>query len=641
MTSQAKWTVLLSVVFLCGCQTLDSLVPWQSRNTPKYTAEEIAALDAPKTAAGNRSARLEQDLQPKTASSGIVQASYNPDSPATAGSAERLQQMVRSGQSIVASGQTDPMKLAEARNYFEQALALDQRHSAAHHGMAIVADLQQDYQTAEFHYKQALSANPSDPNLLNDLGYSYVLQNRFAEATNYLNRVLQISPNFERAKVNMALMSLKRGNRAEAQQVLSGMYDPVKTQATLAKLEQSVQEMQTAQMQVTAPQNGMQMQQGNGQMAFSSGQLPPSQNYSSQQSNAAAQEVLNRMQQERERNNSMANNALGNNDPPIHVYPPGLGIDSPSNVAQNAPQNQNYGNGAMAQPWNAQQQMMGQGNQQMPMANYNQPQPSYPQTQQQMPNQPYNAALTGQNQPSYPQTAQLNNGNSNPMWNLANQPTSQNPNQQIQAPNYQGGQQQTPQQPANYGMNGPQSVQNAPFAGLNAGPGALFPIGAANGPQAGSINARGGQQPTQPGMNGANYPQTNGMNQPQLGPGNNGLPVAPVSQNGYPGQNGMQYPNTMSPVSSSQTLDGNFQNQRNSAQGQFQQPFQNHQFQSRQQPQHSTGYGNSMPMSSGQTGGNPLEAYERQLQTLDSQYNQAIQQMDGNSLGASNVSAQY
>ena len=639
MTSQAQRTVLLSVVFLCGCQSMDSLVPWQSKNTPKYTAEELAALDGPNVAAENRSKSKDRIAPPddaaKTASPNIVQASYNPDSPAMPGSAERLQQLVRAGQAIVASGQTDALKLAEARNNFEQALAMDQRHSAAHHGMAIVADLQQDYGTAEFHYKQALSANPSDPNLLNDLGYSYVLQNRFAEATNYLNRVLQISPQFERAKVNMALMSLKRGNRQDAQQILSGMYDPTKAQATLVKLEQSVQEMQTVQMPSAMPLNNGQMPI---QTPYNSGQMPP-QNYPPHQSNSVAQDVLRRMQQERQQGNAMANNS-----PPIHVYPPGVVVDeSMDNMPQDVAQNQNYGGNTPPQSWADHQQTMGQGNQQIPMANY----PGSQQPQQQFGNQQFAPRMMPRNSAGYPQTAQNNTSCSMQGMNMTAGPGYQSSPRQNQSPNYQNGQLQNPQPSQGYGMNSPQSAQNAPFVGLNAGPGALFPINGSNGQSAGN----GGMSASGSEMNRASYPQNQSMNQSQMNPGQGGF-LAPVgSQNSYPVQTGTQYPNAISNVSSSRMLDGGFQNQSGArpAQLQYQNQNQNPQYQSAQQFQAVPPHMNSVPMNSGMQGmgvptqntGNPLEAYERQLQNLDSQYNRAIQQMDGSSLGVSTVPAQY
>lgn len=624
----AQHTVLLSVVFLCGCQSLESLVPWQSASTPNYTAEELAALDSNPVASARAAARSNQSEPAESDSAktgnGIVQASYSPDSQAAPVSAQRIDQLVRSGQRIIGSGQKDHGKLAEARNYFEQALALDQRNSSAHHGMAIVADLQHDYPTAEFHYKQALSANPSDPDLLNDLGYSYVLQNRFAEASNYLNRVLQISPQHERAKVNMALMSLKRGNRPEAQQILGSVYSPADAQATLAKLDESLQAMQVPAMpngQMQAPQMAMNSQPGI---------LAPT-------DNGVAQDVLKRMQQERERAEAIRQQqsanaaAMAQNQPPVHVYPPGFS-DEP--VAPNmTPQQQQMG-GPMTNYGQPQQQWannggipgfpqsLNQNGSQPPMANYSNMQPT--QSGGQYPNQQFQNQMP---QGQFPGTQQ----------GMVQQFEGAQPTYQNAMPTqpYQNGQPLPLQNPSNamgaYGAptpsaGMPNSPQNAPLAGLNAGPGALFPIGM---PQTQQQQQNIYQQPIQQGMN---YlpPQPNTGSYPPNGSGN---PQAMMpAGNGYGQQVGQpqmqpgpQYQYNTSTVSAAQPLNQNWQTPQ----------YPNAQLQFNQQPM---GQYQSAPMPSA----DPLEAYERQLQSLDSQYNRAVQQMDGNGLGMNPMpSAQY
>lgn len=633
MTSLAQQAVLLSVIFLCGCQSLESLVPWQSTSTPNYTAEELAALESTpvasaRAAGSNQSPATDGDSA--QSENGIVQASYSPDAQAAPVSAQRIDQLVRSGQRIIGSGQKDPGKLAEARNYFEQALALDQRNSSAHHGMAIVSDLQHDYPTAEFHYKQALSANPSDPDLLNDLGYSYVLQNRFAEASNYLNRVLQISPQHERAKVNMALMSLKRGNRLEAQQILGSVYSPADAQATLVKLDESLQSMQ-----VPAPPGG---QVQSPQMAMNSqpGIIAPTEN-------GVAQDVLKRMQQERERaeatrQQQTANiTAVAQNQPPIHVYPPGF-EDEPAvpNMATQQQQQQNMA-GSVANYGEPQQQWANNGgipgfpqslNQngslQPTLADYQNMQPaqlggeySNQQFQNQMPQ--------GQYPGSQPQGMVQQFGGGQPVYQNS-----------MPAQQYQIGQQQPLQNPSSsmgaYGgqaqsIGMPNSPQNAPLAGLNAGPGALFPIGM---PQTQQQQQNIYQQPVQ---QGTNYlpPQSNG-GRPYLPHGSGNPQMIGPAGSGYGPQTGQsqmqpgpQYQYNTSTVSAAQPLNQNWQTQ------QYPQP----QFNQRPMGQ---GQNQSAPVPSS----DPLEAYERQLQSLDNQYNRAVQQMDGNGLGMSPMpSAQY
>lgn len=635
MTRLAQQTVLLSVVISCGCQSLESLVPWQSASTPNYTAEELAAFDS-KPVASARAGKGGQSQPGSEGSSssgnGIVQASYSPDSQAAPVSAQRIDQLVRSGQIIIGSGQKDPGKLAEARNYFEQALALDQRNSAAHHGMAIVADLQHDYPTAEFHYKQALSANPSDPDLLNDLGYSYVLQNRFAEASNYLNRVLQIAPQHERAKVNMALMSLKRGNRPEAQQILGSVYSPADAQATLAKLEDSLQSMQVSVMptgQMQMPQTAMNSQPG---------VLAPT-------DNGAAQDILQRMQQERDRADAIRQQqaanaaALAQNKPPIHVYPPGIADEPP--VPQ-MPIQQNM-NGAVANYGQPQQQWANDGGipgfpqslnqpgiQQPGVANYSNNMPAqgtatYPnqQFQNQVPQGQY-SGIQGQGMvQQFGNAAQANYPNTPPQqYQNTAQGIQQNPTNTMQP--YAG-------QSAGIGL--PNSPQSAPMAGLNAGPGALFPIGLPQVQQQPNMPPQQNfyQQPAQPANS---YPMTQPGPSAYLPPGSGNPQAMMPAGNGYGQpvgqpqmQPGPQYQYNTMPASSGQMMNQNWQNPQ----------LQNTQPQFNQQPMGQGQYQSAPAPTS-----NPLEAYERQLQNLDNQYNRAVQQMDGSGLGVGAMpSAQY
>ena len=69
---------------------------------------------------------------------------------------------------------------------FQAVLDGDPNSAAALQGMGIVADLSQDWPAAEHYYSRALSFKPNDADLINNLGYSYLLQNRLAEATQTL-----------------------------------------------------------------------------------------------------------------------------------------------------------------------------------------------------------------------------------------------------------------------------------------------------------------------------------------------------------------------------------------------------------------------------------------------------------------------
>ena len=109
-------------------------------------------------------------------------------------------------------------QLNEARRAYREVLAIEPGEASAHHGLAMIADLTENWSDAEYHYKQALKARPGDVSLLSDLGYSYVLQSRYSEAAGYLNQALEIDPGHEGAHVNLALLDIRQGNRSAAEQ---------------------------------------------------------------------------------------------------------------------------------------------------------------------------------------------------------------------------------------------------------------------------------------------------------------------------------------------------------------------------------------------------------------------------------------
>ena len=107
-------------------------------------------------------------------------------------------------------------RLADAERAFSDAVLEDDSCWEAHHGLAMIADLQQDWQASERHYKRALGSQRENASLLSDIGYSYILQSRYAEANDYLTRAIEIEPGLQQAHLNLALLELKRGDRTAA-----------------------------------------------------------------------------------------------------------------------------------------------------------------------------------------------------------------------------------------------------------------------------------------------------------------------------------------------------------------------------------------------------------------------------------------
>ena len=115
-------------------------------------------------------------------------------------------------------------RLTEARQAYRDVMQLVPDDPTAHHGLAMVADLTEQWAEADDHYRHALRSRPRDANLLCDIGYSYLLQNRYSEASSYLSQAIQINPNHENSHTNLALLDLRQGNREAARQRLLQRY---------------------------------------------------------------------------------------------------------------------------------------------------------------------------------------------------------------------------------------------------------------------------------------------------------------------------------------------------------------------------------------------------------------------------------
>lgn len=613
MTSRAHWKLLIVALITSGCQSTGSMLPWSASKDPVYSSAELVALDTPRPlAAGVESPVAPLITAAAKSASNIQQVSATVSG--VSGDAGSVDELVRRGQATIReAGQDNPAKLQQARDILSQALAIDGANTAAHHSMAIVADLQQDFQAAEFHYKQALQARPQDASLLNDIGYSYLLQNRFHEATQYLNQTLQFEPQHERAHVNLSLLSLKRGDRAAAQNRLTRIYSPADAQTTLARLEQDLQ---------TAPP--MAVAAANAPMNAMPNQNLPQYNPQGQYPQQGQQPFQNASQNGTQYGNS---GQMAQASQPVHVYPPGVNLvpeeatvqNYPAAVGVNGPANAGVRPqypGIPNQPASNQQYGAMPG---PPISQYN-PNGTSPSPQQnQYGTVQYTNPQSQDGMPVYP-TSQAQ---------FASQPGQQGLLQQME-PTLQ------PQQ----GMNSSAYPStNAPLAGLNAGPGALFPIQAA--PVGAQSYAVPMPQPnSQFAMGQAGYPTTNMPAMP-LGPNGGGYPAAnsplPVQPQMQLRNSAVQpqqsYQHNTSPASSTQypPQNGGFNGQRGQ---QFAPP-------SQATPYLGAANG-GQPMPGGQPQARtPLAAYEQQLQNLDNRFNQAVQQMDGNGMPLGASQGQY
>ena len=96
------------------------------------------------------------------------------------------------------------------------AVARDPALARAWSARAVLADRRHDWPAAERFYAAALQAAPESPEVLNNRGYSRLLQGRHAEAEADFDTALKLKPDLKQAQTNLKLAKAMQGRYAEA-----------------------------------------------------------------------------------------------------------------------------------------------------------------------------------------------------------------------------------------------------------------------------------------------------------------------------------------------------------------------------------------------------------------------------------------
>jgi tetratricopeptide (TPR) repeat protein len=125
--------------------------------------------------------------------------------------------------------------LDQAMAAYRAALDRDRRRADAYARLAIVHDKQGKFRESAELYRKALALQPGDPDIFCDIGYSFYLQRRWAEAEMNLRQSIAINPEHRRAHNNLALL-LVRNNRLDDALVEFGKAgnEPVQAHLNLA-----------------------------------------------------------------------------------------------------------------------------------------------------------------------------------------------------------------------------------------------------------------------------------------------------------------------------------------------------------------------------------------------------------------------
>ena len=109
----------------------------------------------------------------------------------------------------------------KAMEFLYQAKDLQPESAEALTELAMAHDLlgQGNLALAEPLYREALSLQPDDPNIQNNLGFNLALQGRYPEAISYLSRALSMERDNARIKNNLATALLLNNQESEALQL--------------------------------------------------------------------------------------------------------------------------------------------------------------------------------------------------------------------------------------------------------------------------------------------------------------------------------------------------------------------------------------------------------------------------------------
>ncbi|MEX2286493.1 MAG: tetratricopeptide repeat protein, partial [Planctomycetaceae bacterium] len=125
--------------------------------------------------------------------------------------------------------------LEEAKSTYRQVLALKADHPVAHHRLAIIADRQNDFEAANFHYEFARRSKGADPDLLNDMGYSCFLQGDYKESERLLRQALEVRPTHRDALSNLGRLYSVQGKYSAAASILRLANSEPEAEAALAQ----------------------------------------------------------------------------------------------------------------------------------------------------------------------------------------------------------------------------------------------------------------------------------------------------------------------------------------------------------------------------------------------------------------------
>lgn len=107
-------------------------------------------------------------------------------------------------------------KLDDARTDYEKLIADFGDRYEPYRGLALVADRQRRHREAQSLYAEAIRRRPQDPELFNNLGYSFYLDGQLVKAESALLKAVSWAPANQRFRNNLGLVLGQSGRHGEA-----------------------------------------------------------------------------------------------------------------------------------------------------------------------------------------------------------------------------------------------------------------------------------------------------------------------------------------------------------------------------------------------------------------------------------------
>lgn len=161
----------------------------------------------------------------------------------------------------------------QAREHFRLVVRENPNHAGAHHRLAYIADKFGEFASAEIHYLAALRIQPRNADILCDLGYSLLLQERFEDSRRYLEKSLSVNPNHEATLLNLAALVGKQGDRAGALALYRQVVSEEEAQSYVAQLSPLGSDQATGGSEFVGHGNPSRTPSGNNTRSASTG--PP------------------------------------------------------------------------------------------------------------------------------------------------------------------------------------------------------------------------------------------------------------------------------------------------------------------------------------------------------------------------------